>query len=207
VCTEDSFLRDVRDHEITIIKDDGVYRHLRFKRKDSGTFWFDIVTWPGFLAYSGDMGAYMFSRCDDMLDFFRMDSDDFNYKSDKKLNINPYYWSEKLESVSQYGGGTLEYDEDAFRERVTEFFDDYCRDAEFDETQRDELWEEISDSVLSYADEEHRAYDAVSEFSEGDFEFVDFFDAGSTNRYTYHFIWCLYAIVWGIGLYDEKKNG
>lgn len=205
-CTEESFLLDVRNHELKILHDDGLYRHLRFKRPGEGTFWFDIVTWPGYLAYSGDMGEFMFARCDDMFDFFRMDRNDFNFHEDRKLQINPYYWEEKVESESRYGGGVMEFDSEDFTNRVKEFFEDYCRDTELDEEQRGDLWEEIEWRILNHADEEHLAYAAVSDFSYKDFEFVDFFDAGSTQRYTYHFIWCLYALVWGISLYDQQKG-
>ena len=30
-CTEERFLRDVANHEMTIIRDEGVNRHIRFK--------------------------------------------------------------------------------------------------------------------------------------------------------------------------------
>lgn len=40
--------------------------------------------------------------------------------------------------------------------------------------------------------------------SEG-FEFVDFFD-GSMNRFTFHFLWCCYALAWGINKYDDHRN-
>ena len=35
--------------------------------------------------------------------------------------------------------------------------------------------------------------------------FTDFFDGGGTTRYNFHYLWCLYAIVWGIQKYDEAK--
>ena len=36
-----------------------------------------------------------------------------------------------------------------------------------------------------------------SERDEARFEFVDFFD-GSMKRYTIRFLWCCYALAWGI---------
>ena len=41
--SEDRFLNDIRDHSLTVIKDDGVHRHLRFRRPASNTYWFDII--------------------------------------------------------------------------------------------------------------------------------------------------------------------
>lgn len=72
--TVERFLQDVADHKMTVVMDNGVYRHLRFANSDSKLAfnqWFDIVTWPGFLAYSGDMGCFVFSRLKDMFEFFR----------------------------------------------------------------------------------------------------------------------------------------
>ena len=44
---------------------------------------------------------------------------------------------------------------------------------------------------------------AIAEFKHDDFELTDSWEI-SGNRYTLHFIWCLYAIVWGIDQYDTK---
>lgn len=81
------FPKDVADHELTILRDDGLYRHLRCAQPGTGSYWFEIVTWPGALAIRGDAGdGYLFSRIDDMLEFFR--------RPDQR--INPQYWAEKL---------------------------------------------------------------------------------------------------------------
>ena len=45
-----------------VLRDDGVYRHIRFKKPGTGCMHFDLVTWPGYLCYSGDMGCYVFCR-------------------------------------------------------------------------------------------------------------------------------------------------
>lgn len=36
------------------------------------------------------------------------------------------------------------------------------------------------------------------------FEFTDFWEMDCTE-YIYHFIWCCYALAWGIQMYDEAK--
>ena len=79
-CTEQRFLDDVKNHQISIIKDDGLHRFIRFKRPDSTSYWFDLITWPEFLCISGDCGTYVFSRTEDMFKFFRMNDNDFNKK-------------------------------------------------------------------------------------------------------------------------------
>ena len=64
----------------------------------------------------------------------------------------------------------------------------------------------IASSGLIADQVKDEAYRAVSDFSHeiGNrvFEFVDFFDGGGTETYTARYLWCLYAIVWGIQQYD-----
>lgn len=85
--TREQFLEDVKDHRLTIIKDDGLYRHLRFKQPGTSNMFFDIVTWPGYLAYTGDMGSFVFTRIEDMLGFFR--------SKRGELGINTGYWGRR----------------------------------------------------------------------------------------------------------------
>mgnify|MGYP003387158163 FL=1 len=200
-CTQERFLEEVNGHLMTIIKDDGVHRHIQFKKEDSCTCWFNIITWPGTLCISGDCGTYVFSRTNDMFGFFR--------SKNRDILINPHYWGEKLESVSRFGG-FLRFDQERFKNRVREHFEDYMVARIQDESLKSELWKEIEDEVLYHSDEEHRAYQSVNDFRYmiGDhaFEFSDFFDGGGTENYSVQFIWNLYAIVWGIMKYDEAKN-
>jgi hypothetical protein len=72
--TEEVFLKDVEKHEMKVLLDNGLYRHLRFAATGQYSWnqWFEIITWPGKLAYSGDMGTYVFERIEDMFEFFRV---------------------------------------------------------------------------------------------------------------------------------------
>lgn len=104
------FPRDTAKHEMTILHDDGLYRHLRFAqpKPHSWSYWFDIVTWPGSLTIRGDIGeSYTFSRLPDMFEFFRSRSG----------GIDPHYWAEKLDGGRR---SVQEYDEDTFKDRVKE---------------------------------------------------------------------------------------
>lgn len=216
LCTEERFLNDVNDHTMTIIRDERHYRHIRFRRGASYIYGFDLITWPGYLCIVGDCGTYVFQRLNDMFEFFRMDDNDFNKAAAGHLSINPDYWGEKLQSIDT-NTGYREFDEDRFRERVTDHFTDYWKDNDYPDAKA-QCWTEIEEYVLSRTDEgENFAYSAVHEFSfrYNDFEkppysrtlyFQDFFDGGGTDRFTFHYIWCLYAIVWGIKVYDEAKK-
>lgn len=90
-CTEEGFLEDIKNHKLNILKDDGLYRHLVFKRPCTNCCRFDIVTYPGYLVISGDMGCQVFSRLTDMFEFFRTDDRDFNKNRSGGLRINPSY--------------------------------------------------------------------------------------------------------------------
>lgn len=206
-CTQEQFLKDVNDHQIEIIQDNGTMRLIRFKKEDSRNYWFDLITWPGQLCISGDCGTYVFSRIPDMFQFFRMDERD----KDKELSINPGYWGEKLQSIGT-NAGYKEFDEEVFRERVKYHFDNYMADDAEDDDVKEELWNAIEGEVLSFMyDGEYEAYSRIHNFSyespNGEnYRFIDFFDSGSTDSYTVNFIWCLYAIVWGIKKYDEAMK-
>ncbi len=198
-CTEERFLTDIRHHEMNIIKDKATYRHIKFSKPNSNTYWFDLLTWPGYLCISGDCGTYVFSRTHDMFEFFRA-------PTSERLHINPCYWGEKLQSIGT-NAGYKEFDEDEFKERVTEHFNDWKESEEPNPERAGDVWENITWQVLSRTDEgEHSAYQAVQDFSHWGFQFEGFFDEGSTERHTFSYIWCLYAIAWGIKQYDATKE-
>ena len=203
------FKEDVRDHVMKIIRDDGVYRHIRFRSPVSSCYYFDLVTWPGYLTICGDCGTYTFMRTTDMFSFFRMDERDFNYTKGE-LSINIGYWAEKLQHGSGYRRELYtEWDEGAFRERVEEFYKYWL--SEFDESQyedadgvRDTVKAEIEE-LKNAAGNEFEAVVAVHEFCSEHIELDDFWDGSSCRRPTTGFMWCLYGIVWGIQSYDREK--
>lgn len=191
--TESSFLKDVAEHQMTVLRDDGVHRHLRFANPRSSNMHFELVTWPNYLAYVGDMGSYVFSRLEDMLVFFRTPQ---NYRSSEGgvLAINPCYWAEKLQAYDR-AAGTKEYSEDLFRRCVLDCLAD-------EESVSPELREAVEEEVLFYADDgEDAARRAAEDFKHGDFEFHDFWEV-DLREYTGRYLWCCYALTWGIAQYD-----
>jgi hypothetical protein len=208
-CTEDQFLQDAGSHVMTVIRDDGVHRHLRFRKAPPGgsEHWFDLITYPGELVITGDMGTYVFRRLTDMFEFFRTDRE-YNEKRGRKLGINLGYWAEKLQAMPDKG--VKEFDEDRFnsviRERLVNWMRDN-RDRTSEEERRD-LWDAAHDEVI-HADGKERkeiaAYDFVHTVRDGlRFHFSDLWGS-NFERYTFHFIWVCYAIAWGIKTYDESK--
>ncbi len=101
------FARETAGHEMTVLHDDGLYRHLRFMNPKSSGYWFDLITVPGALIFRGDGESFVFSRVADMFEFFRS-----GIWEDGSLHINPGYWSEKLtsdrDSVKKYNQALFE---------------------------------------------------------------------------------------------------
>ena len=210
---------------MTVIHDDGIHRHLAFRkpRPAGSEYWFQLITYPGELVITGDMGTYVFRRLEDMFEFFRTDREYMTRKGNK-LAINPQYWGEKLNAIDR--NGFKEFSIESFRTNVKEAFDawvegekpyadDDCEDCTKEQREafdaaKAELWHELQAEVLSRADDgEVRAFDAAGEFSwekdNWNFTLDDCWE-WSCKEYTFHFLWCCYAIAWGIKTYDESKT-
>lgn len=213
--TEAQFLKDVAEHEMQVIRDDGLYRHIRFKRPGTVCMHFDLVTWPGYLAYSGDMGCYVFSRLPDMFEFFRTDRE-YAQRNGKRLGINLGYWSEKLQAVdgNRSEGSAEEFSDERFRDVIlNQYMRQWMRENR-DRTTADErrdLWDAVVSEVIESDDNSggHRKQIAAYDFSHfvnskvGRFSFDDLFEY-SFAEYTFRFIWCCYALAWGIEKYDSR---
>jgi len=212
--TESKFLRDVENHSMIVLRDDGVYRHIRFSNKGSSVLYFDLITFPGCLCYTGDMGTYVFKRLNDMFEFFRTD----RQKDDGKLYVNLGYWSEKLIAVdgNRRNGSAKEFSEDKFKQIINEFRIGWMRKRDLDKEQRRELWEAVEDEVLTVFGDAGGdvAMDAVYRFCwepnctsgrRRTWSFIDIFEYDFTE-YTHGFLWCCFALAWGIKKYDEQKS-
>ena len=190
------FLFDIAAHKMSIIRDDGIYRHIRFQKPGTMCMHFDILTWPGYLCYTGDMGTYVFRRLPDMIDFFRRD------KGRERFRIDFRYWAEKVEADDKQGRIT-EWSAEAFKASVREYFDQSVYDMEDDK--KADLWDDIYDRVISPADEsEHHAWTALHEFEHDGFQFVDW--ERDCRVWTHRFIWCCHAIEWAVETYETSKR-
>lgn len=188
--TQESFLKDVAQHRMTIVRDDGNHRHVIFAKPGTYCQRFELITWPGHLCYSGDMGTFVFRRLEDMFAFFRDDRPD-----NGKLRINLGYWAEKLEAADR-SGGAQQWSEDKFREVLEGYLNDEDRPAS------PELREAVEEQVFAYlGDGEHESYRVASQFTHDGFSFTDLWDH-DFKEYTYRFIWCCFALAWGIKQYD-----
>ncbi len=189
---QDRFLNDIANHSMSIVRDDGVYRHLVFSNNGSSVFRFELITWPGYLAYTGDMGAFVFSRLNDMFEFFR----------NGRGEINPSYWAEKVVAENRHDG-IEKFSIDEFRENVLGSTRSHLSLTD-DEEIPEEIMEEI-EPLLS-AEDWIDAICSIRDFRSDKIDFNDWWEFNN-NRYSYSFIWCCRALVWAIDTYDAFKKG
>jgi hypothetical protein len=95
------FKRETAGHEMTIVRDDGLYRHLRFVTPKSDLYWYEIVTTPRQL----DGDSFVFRLAPDMFEMFR--------RSAEAGSINATYWAEKCKT-----GNARSYSRERFEECV-----------------------------------------------------------------------------------------
>jgi hypothetical protein len=229
------FKRETADHEMTVLHDDGLYRHIRFRDPKYGSYWFDLITVPGSLIFQCDGETFAFRRVEDMFEFFRSPVG----------RINSGYWAEKLTTDRD---SVMRYDEQLLARYVAEELEE----AEKDYPGITDAWNGKTDGILpeysTYTEDEARA--ALDDFEFGvihrascvcgaEEEFADEYDAirwrsehittenarkthrSSVERidgfrftdtwdwdlkgYHWWFLWALHAIVWGIAQYDAAR--
>ena len=198
---KEAFKRHADRHEMRIQSDIDVFRTVEFSRPGSSIYAFKLITWPGCLCIQGDMGTYVFKRVHDMFGFFVEDADE-------EPRINPGYWGEKLQSIDKKSG-YREFSPEVFTARVWGHFNDYVEAQVLNDDALAEVWRTIREDVLcnAYENGEAEAYQSIHDFELDEFLFQDFFDGGGCEDFTYHYLWCLYAIVWGIREYRRAKEG
>jgi hypothetical protein len=173
-------------------------------------YWFDIITWPGKLCISGDMGCYVFSRLHDMFEFFRHNGIN---GPDKSLYINDGYWAEKLVSAActgRYEGKVRRWSSDAFRVKLEERLAQHLQECDLPENEEwspemaDELREAIEELIDDAGEDQSSAIREACNFDMHGLAFEDAWEWDCTE-WDFSFLWCLYAIVWGIGKFDEAQ--
>jgi hypothetical protein len=197
------FARETADHRMTVLHDDGLYRHLRFRSPKNSFYWFDLITVPGSLIFRGDGQSFVFARLDDMFEFFR----------GPVGRINPHYWAEKL--TSHQRDEVKCYDRDIFERQVREAVDDAVRDGSAPVGLVQAVQESLLDS--EEIDYESGAREALRSFTfyknpadcfdprkQPDFQFHDTWE-WDFRDYDWWFLWALHGIVWGIAQYDAAK--
>lgn len=196
--TLEQFLKDVALHELTVNLDQGVYRDITIARPNTMEMHYNITTRPGYLMITGDMGDFIFQRTNDMFGFFRPQSGYY---------INPGYWGEKVEA-----GIISEFDIDVANSSVQGYLTNFLEDLDLSDPDDREKSKQALEAVTNFISgtqwsgefdfwNEINSWDADDA---GGLELTDFFEA-PTKANTFHYIWCCYAIVHAIKLYDAQK--
>jgi hypothetical protein len=202
------FTKETVEHTMTVLHDEGLYKHLLFAKPGSSFYHYALITWPDYLTITGDSGTWTFRCNQDMLAFFRADRPD---------RINASFWAEKLQTGDSTGAGKA-YDETLYRRAVMEHLSEWLsRQANRDLTaaQAQDLygsvWTNLLDSTeWDYpgafhetardrtADYRHQVIDGGPEFGFTDSSEWDLLG------YSMFFLWCCYAIQAGIHQYDTN---
>ena len=197
--TLEQFLNDVEAHELIVNLNQGVYRDITVKNPDTSCMHYNITTRPGYLMITGDMGDFIFHRANDMFGFFR---------SEEEYRINPGYWGEKVEA-----GKVSEFDIDIANSSVQQYLTNFLEDLDLsdpdDRNKSKQALEAVNDFISgNQGMGEFEFWNEIHSWDEseaGGLELTDFFEARTTKP-TFHYIWCCYAIVHAIKLYDEYKK-
>lgn len=179
------FLGNYKEPKLTILVDGGLYRHIRII--GDHYYRFDLVTWPGNLAINCEGDRFLFSRTDDMFQFFRLGG-----SAERPMEPNFSYWAEKLSDP---------------RSRMVRGFSyaKFARDMEEglsrmpDEKQAEELRQEMSDEL--YEDDEASCRD----FAYRHPELRDLAIENEWKDWTHRYAYACFAIVIGIREYDRAK--
>jgi hypothetical protein len=194
---------DTANHALTVLRDDGLYRHLHIAAVGDLAWnqWYEIVTYPGTLVYSGDMGTYVFHSPAilDVLTMFDLDA----------TVLDPRYLASYLakKCVAADLEGITEYSPDLLRQLVEEEAQDWFRGRP-DAGVR-VLRAEIAD-LLDYADHgEDIVREKLDEFrpkiGNSVFEFTDTCE-WNLREFTHRFLWACHAITKANRLYHLNAN-
>lgn len=187
------FTRNTADHQMTVLHDDGLYRHLRFAQPEhSWLYWFEIVTWPGSLTVKGDCGTFTFSREADMFGFFRAHHGSYSA-------INPSYWGEKTPGGVR---SVREYSEDQAKKLITDHLAEVAESGtEVPASARERIADYDDEGRLGYED---GARDLLAELEKAGVV-SDVWEWDLTD-WQWEFLWCCHAIAWGIAQYDPHRQ-
>lgn len=160
------------------------------------------------LCYTGDMGTYVFSRIPDMFEFFRREP-----TKEGDLFINPIYWSEKLLAVDggRHSSAATEFSEDKFKQVIADYVEEWLANRQVSEEDAEALREAVEEEIFDKIEpsDENYSYRLGDDFRHDvggeEFYIQDLWDYGF-REFTHRFLWCCYALSWGIQKYDEVKQ-
>lgn len=175
----------------------GVYSHIRVNCQ-IGTY--DVVTWPGFLAMSGDMGNWIF-------------------KNDPAIDGSLSPDKMALLCVAEDLSGIIEFDEVGVREKIEaackKICEKFSEDTYFSLQDRNNIICRIQREFASCIYPEiDKGEDILRRALAASFYLIDLFEVNEIDypdpetmymsRYTFSFLWACHAIAWVAEYHDYK---
>lgn len=191
------FAADTRGHEMTVLFEQGVYRHLRFASPDCSGYRFDLHTSPNRLMFHGEPGTYVFSvyPTEDMFQLFR--------ESSVGDQPNFGYWNEKLIAWSE---PAIQFSCDLFDEKVAEEL-----------AKAEEFFPGVTAAWKSFVEADYNTeYAEVAREALAAFEYLPEGQWGEAWRFRYtsewklddydwRYLWACHAGLWGANQYCAAK--
>ncbi|MFJ5090011.1 hypothetical protein [Streptomyces sp. NPDC088674] len=188
------FARDTANHEMTVLHDDGLYRHLRFENPENGSFGaFELITWPyNLVAKTGWVFHFDIDATEDIFEVFRRTA----FPGD----INPSYWQEKVRA----GRDEIEdFDETSFERQVKGYVVEAIRSGDAPRG----IGAEVTRDIFEWGDISHEA-GARRELEDFHYEGWSFGDTADWDftEYTPGFLHTCCAIRRGVDLHDAARK-
>jgi hypothetical protein len=188
------FARDTRGHEMTVLLDQGLYRHLRFMTAGHGSIGsFQLITWPyNLVVKTGWTFHFDIDATPDMFDLFR--------NTAFSGEINPGYWSEKVRA----GRDEIEgFNPDLFEQQVKQHVVEAIRNGDAPRG----IGAEVTRDIFEWGDISHEA-GARKELEDFRYEGWTFGETWEWKfcDYTPGFLHSCHAIRHGIDVYDAARQ-
>lgn len=171
-----------KDHEITCLLNQGVYRHYECRnRSGTSNYAFHVVTFPGRLIVSGDIGDLMLCRVHDMFQWAPRAIESIAYFAEKVV-----------------GGDTKEYCHEVTQEVISEAWKEIDERRDQEDGDPEDNYE--YDLLISDITNPHTTLTEMH-----DSQFWDGCDFPDTENWKPNFLWCREALRWFFANH-EKGN-
>ncbi len=186
------FATDVEGANMTVLKDDEAYRHLRFDFPRASWRWCEVVTWPDVLVLRGGLGCWTFTG-GDLVELFRPEPN--------SERVNPQYWEQRLAP----GNRAREYSRERAVAYIRETVDDLASDFPglADDVHTD-LLDDIPVHDLSTKPSLRAALARFVEMHGHTYEGLEFpVEQWDLERYTPWFLLSCVTLPWTVEQYDS----
>jgi hypothetical protein len=187
------FAKDTANFEMTVLHEDGFYRHLKFTHPDRGSFGaFHLITWPyNLVVKTGWTFHFDIDATEDIFEVFR--------RTALHGQINPDYWQEKVRAGRDEIVG---FGEESFEREVKQHVADAIRSGRAPRG----LSREVLREIFEWGDISHEG-GARAELDAFSYEGWTF---GETREWDFDeyrpgFLWSCFAIRHGIAMYDAAR--